>query len=725
MQMKMRSRIGGLGLAAIFLLGGVLTAKPFDPNAPKKPGADANTPKPTFRPTVPKLARRVVMVSLDGAGAETLQQLWRDDELDEGGFARFFREGQVAESLIPVNPSVTAPNHVSLVTGAAPELTGIVGNRFHPAGSPALSVSGFTFPIATETLWEAARRQKKYAAVMMWPTADGTSPQRRGDLGLTWPGGARRQSQILVLRRADWRPAAAAGPKLESRSPVLTAHLTLEGAKEGDSTGLDLFALERAGDGRRGYDSVVALAAASTPAPPPGTAGAPAGRAGRVVPVKLSTASRTAGGGTASGGAPAVTGSGAGGGKGTLAPTGEDLAAVQTLRQSQPLHAGEWAEMSLPEPNGRSLCWIKILSLDPTLETVRVYFSGTYPSTAYPADFVGDLAESNLAWPGVPDDPRLLAGWKEEPGNDQWIDVDTWVEQADHLAAYLGGAMRIAVERGDWHLMLGYIPVLDDAGHRLLLADPHQAGYSEARRDEYARARLKVWRAVDRELRLLLAEMDLGRTTVVVVSDHGMAPVHTAIDLNALLRARGWLAAPAASGGAAGEAADKSTASGGAAGGASAFAVGNGGMAHIYLAGRPGAGSPEEVAARRQLINDLRNDLLAWHVGDDLPIERVVNQQEAAELGLDNPNSGDLMVFAREGYMFDDGPAPSGTEVTHAPPEYGHHGYLSSNFNMHGIYLAIGKDVKPGSTTGAVSNVDVAGRIAAWLGIQKPRAGAH
>jgi hypothetical protein len=720
MKAKMRRRVGGLGLSAVLLLGGALAAKPFDPNAPKKPGADANAPKPKVTPTVGKLARRVLLVSLDGASAETLQQLWRDDELDEGGFARFFREGLVADSLIPVEPTVTMSNHSSLATGAAPHLTGIVGNRFHPAGADGLEVArGATFPIATETLWEAARRQKKYTAVMAWPTADFTSPRRGGDLGLIWPTVApRRPPVILVLRRADWQPATAA-PKELSRSPILTAHLTLEGAKEGESTGIDLFALDSGGEGRQGYDSVVAVV--------PGPNGAER-QQGAPSPAGAATPSAK---GTKSAAAPA-------GAKGVLVPTGADLAAVQALRQSEPLRAGDWTELSLPEATGgRSLGWVKILSLDPDLQTVRLYFSGSYRSTAYPPDFADDLTESNLAWPGAPDDERLLAGWKEEPGNDQWIDVDTWVEQADHLAAFLGGAMRVAVERGDWHLLLGYFPVLDEAGHRLLLADSHQSGYSDARRDDYARARLKVWRAVDRELRLLLASVDLGRTTVVVVSDHGMAPVHTSIDLNALLRERGWLAT-------AGAEAPSAPAPGSA--GAVAFAVGNAGMAHIYI-GSPsgaaagaagaagagsskgglqrGAGSPAEVAARRQLLNNLRDDLLAWRVGDDLPIERVVNQQEAVELGLDSPNSGDLIVFAREGYIFDDGPAPQGTEVTHPAPEYGAHGYLSSNFNMHGIYMAIGKDVKPGSTSGAVSAVDVAGRVAAWLGIQKPNLAAH
>ena len=40
---------------------------------------------------------------------------------------------------------------------------------------------------------------------------------------------------------------------------------------------------------------------------------------------------------------------------------------------------------------------------------------------------------------------------------------------------------------------------------------------------------------------------------------------------------------------------------------------------------------------------------------------------------------------------------------------------------MHGIYLAIGKDVKPASTSAPVQATDVAGRVAAWLGLGKLR----
>jgi predicted AlkP superfamily pyrophosphatase or phosphodiesterase len=377
-----------------------------------------------------------------------------------------------------------------------------------------------------------------------------------------------------------------------------------------------------------------------------------------------------------------------------------------------------------------------VLALDPGLETVRVYFGGTWRLPAYPADYANDLAESGLAWTGPPDDQRLAAGWRGEPGG---IDLDTWTEQAERFAAFFGGAMRVAAAREDWDLMLGYLPVIDEAGHMLLLADPHQAGYSAARAGELARARRRVWQAVDRELRLLMAAVDLGRTTVVVVSDHGMAPVHTAIDLNALLGERGLLASPApgtgtaaGSGPAAGSGAAGGTGTASAPGGRiAAYAIGDGGMAHLYVprpgesAGAPpGGGAPGAAASgdaeRQKLLAELRDQLLAFRAGDDLPIERVLTRQQAAEVGLDHPNSGDLIVFARQGYVFDAGPAPAGGPVIHPAPVYGMHGYLAAKAAMRGVYLAIGKDVKPATTSSPVQATDVAGRVARWLGIDKP-----
>ena len=51
---------------------------------------------------------------------------------------------------------------------------------------------------------------------------------------------------------------------------------------------------------------------------------------------------------------------------------------------------------------------------------------------------------------------------------------------------------------------------------------------------------------------------------------------------------------------------------------------------------------------------------------------------------------------------------------------YGMHGYLSSHPEMHGIYMALGPGIPPGNA-GTVRNLEVAGRVAGWLGIERPR----
>ena len=149
--------------------------------------------------------RRVVLLSLDGADADTLHRLYAAGELTAGGFARFFREGQVADRLVPVDPTLTSTNHISLATGYTAERTGIVSNLFHPAGAPFLELtSGFTAEIGTETLWEAARRQGRRVAVATWPGVDGAGPRRRADWGMFYSEEPDRRSDLVTVESGLW-----------------------------------------------------------------------------------------------------------------------------------------------------------------------------------------------------------------------------------------------------------------------------------------------------------------------------------------------------------------------------------------------------------------------------------------------------------------------------------------------------------------------------------------
>lgn len=584
----------------------------------------ATPPPADGRPDQP--VRRVVLLSLDGASADTLQRLWRQGAFTEGGFRQFFEKGQVAERLVPVNPTLTAVNHISLATGAVPGETGIVSNRFHPAGSPFLSaVGGFDAPIGTETLWEAVRRQGRRAGILTWPGADGKGERRKGDWGLAYVNDARLEPEIATFDRAAWTPAERNDPRLQglrSFAPVLRARLP--------QRGFEVAVLDRKDDGRTAYDTVVPLVAA---------------------------VSRT------------------------------------------PLAAGDWGSVpcTLPPPEGSTAgeetsCLIKVLEMAPDLSAARIYLNGVYANAAYPDDFGRVVGESGLLWPGPPDDVHLSATWQGKPG----IDLETWVEQSERFTGFFGAALRFAAARDDWDLLMGYMPTIDEAGHQLLLMDPKQPGFTPEKRAELALARRRVWQAVDRELAALLRVLDLRDTRVVIVSDHGMVPTHTAVDPNVLLRDQALLAT------AEGKIDPEAT---------TAHAIASGASAHIYL--RPGA------ADRERILADLRSLFTGWTIDGGRPVAHVFRREEAGEIGLQHPDSGDLILFAAPGYTFYGAGLREG-RAAGPTPVYGMHGHLAGDPALDGIYLALGARL-PKGTEGTLRSTEIAGRVAAWMGLEAPR----
>lgn len=577
----------------------------------------ASPPQAEGRAAAP--ARRVLVLSLDGAAAETLHRLWKQGVLTAGGFSQFFEKGQVADRLVPVNPTLTAVNHISLATGAEPGATGIVSNTFHPQGAPFLDrASGFDAPIGTETLWEAGRRQGKRVGIVTWPGADGKGEKRTADWGLVYVNNAELDPEIAAFDRGAWSPADPADPRLQglkSFAPILRARLP--------QRGFEIAALDRSDDGRTAYDTAVPLAS---------------------------------------------------GPRETLAP-------------------GRWGNVpcTIPKTETGTVCQIKILELAPDLSSTRIYLNGVFANVAYPEAFARSFGESGLLWPGPPDDRQLTATWQGKPG----IDLATWVEQSERFTGFFGAALRFAAARDDWDLLMGYIPTIDEAGHQLLLTDERQPGFSPERRAELAIARRRVWQAVDRELAALLRVLDLRETRVVIVSDHGMMPVHTAVDPNVPLRDQALLATQD------NRISDKGT---------TAWVASSGGSSHVYL--RP------DASDRERLVADLRALFTDWSVDGVKPIARVVRREEAAEVGLEHPNSGDLILFAAPGYAFHGGGLRDG-RVSIPAPALGMHGHLAGDPSLDGIYLALGAKLRKGNA-GTVRSIDVAGQVAEWLGMEPP-----
>ncbi len=178
------------------------------------------------------------------------------------------------------------------------------------------------------------------------------------------------------------------------------------------------------------------------------------------------------------------------------------------------------------------------------------------------------------------------------------------------------------------------------------------------------------------------------RTTVVIASDHGFARPSKLINPNVILRKAGLLRPGPRR---------------------RAQSVSEGGTAFVYLTQPTTA--EEDRAKVIALLSGVEGIAAVW------------GPERYGSLHLPEParNSqmGDLLLVAKEGYTFSDEFFEDDI-ITPLPISLGSHGYLSTDPHMHGIFIAWGRGIKPGTKLGIVAAVDVAPTIAALLGQQLP-----
>ncbi len=585
--------------------------------------------------------RRAVVLSLDGAAAQELWRLHEAGAFGPDGFERLLREGEAAKRLVPVNATLTAVNHISLATGFTPASTGIVSNSFHLPGQPiGKRADGFSAPIESELLWQAARRQGKRVGVVAWPGGGAAGTPAASDWGLLWNSGVLRPAQIVDVAAAEWRAADALPGDLVSFSPPRRVGVEVRAEKTFPAQTLELWALDRRDDGVSAYDALGVRDAAA-------------------------------------GGAAVIVGPG---------------------------DSGRLV-VSPPAATSPVVAWLELLRLDAN-GGASLYLSRVQGNLSYPADYERRLAEQGVLWPSPPDDDALEAAWEGKPG----LTLEQWCEQSDRFARFFVDALLVGLRTQEWDLAMGYVPTIDEAAHQFLLADPRQPGWSAERQSEFAAAREHVWRTADREVARLLAAVDPRTTTVFLVSDHGLAPVHTAIDANAVLETAGYFRLDGEN-----KLVENET---------TAVAYGSGAVAHVYLnlAGREPGGIVAEAEAATTVAR-LREIFTSLRSGEEVPVARVVPRAELEPLGLAHRNAGDLVLFAAPGYWFATS-RPMGSQVFFPTPAYGQHGYPNDDPRMHAIYFAWGRGVEPRRLEG-VATPEVAGRVARVLGIAPPRREAN
>lgn len=113
----------------------------------------------------------VLMISIDGLKPEYVTHA------DEHGLKiptlrRFLREGAYAEGVVPVLPTVTYPNHTTLITGVEPAVHGIYNNHlFDPENRLSGAWYWYAESIRVATLWDAVHQAGLATASVSWPVS--------------------------------------------------------------------------------------------------------------------------------------------------------------------------------------------------------------------------------------------------------------------------------------------------------------------------------------------------------------------------------------------------------------------------------------------------------------------------------------------------------------------------------------------------------------------------
>lgn len=168
-----------------------------------------------------EFAPTTILISLDGFRADFLRRGITPT------LNSFIAEGVSPKYMVPSFPSVTFPNHYTLVTGLYPESHGVVGNTFW---DPELKQEFYytdharsmqpKWWLGGEPLWVTAEKQKVKTAIHMWPGSEAhlqPEPtfldQYNGDEPLS-----KKVDRILELIDIP-----SPGPNLDNQRPQLIA----------------------------------------------------------------------------------------------------------------------------------------------------------------------------------------------------------------------------------------------------------------------------------------------------------------------------------------------------------------------------------------------------------------------------------------------------------------------------------------------------------------------
>jgi hypothetical protein len=494
---------------------------------------------------------KAILISLDGARPELIARYLREGVLDKRkGLGRLAKHGVSADENVTATPSVTAVAHIAIATGSTAVHNDISANTFHAVVQPInSSLSGFGAPIGgynigplgaanpptAEPLWLQLRNAGLKVVTATWPGGDGASISINGTLvqpavptrtvDYTVPFGAfgglgAQGFDLTAASFVDAGLSVAAELDLaghHSFSPVkvrlletvycpsLAAGLcsTFFNATHVEYK-LTVAALDTTNDSTTNYDLLVFFDA---------NAGIPAGPF-------------------------------------TRPSTGPAYVRA----------GGESARFFFEGSFNRIGTAYFANTIAPDLSTVRFarYGANFIPRNAAVLANVDDINEHVGFWAPQPD---FRIPERISPGFGPFSDVELEAIYEDQVGTFVDYQTRIGLraieENPDADLVMIYIEQPDGSGHQFTLTDRRQAtnpldptsisipapgatGQDAAKVARYRRYLKFAYQTADQAVERIMQAVGVHSggeplTNVFVVSDHGMAPFHTAVNLSRIL----------------------------------------------------------------------------------------------------------------------------------------------------------------------------------------------
>jgi predicted AlkP superfamily phosphohydrolase/phosphomutase len=615
-------------------------------------------------------ARRAIVVSFDALNEARVRESLPRAAVPN--FLALFEGGACAAHAVSAFPSVTAPSHAVLWTGAYGDVTGVTANRQPrlPRDRHTLldGVSGFSAEVlGAEPLWITAARAGR--TVMGHHVTQ--APQPPGYP----PASSRDEAEMRVRREAAARVLQGPGIfVVNGHNREIAGHAVLTERTHPLRPAGAWAGLEKASAGRVpsletawvvGKDSVFALFH------------------GDSVYTQVRVAlTRDATAGVVAAAAPADTSD----------PRGRALA----RHFSEPLE--------LEVDGGRAYLVVRLFELAPDGSRYLLYHPGLNVIEANRPEVAAAYDAAVRGWVAGGADAQFAAG---EFGAPAWQGGDGTAE-ARLLETY-EYLTRQYMRGSEWawnelrvDLLLDYFPLADGVDHRFYgYVAREWTRYDDAVARKVQELRRRAWALVDLRLehlrRLAAGTPD---AALFVAGDHGMRATWRVFRPNAALRDAGLLVLDGR-----GQADLTRT---------RALSPNGYWVSINRTAWRGGIVPPEDEA---RVLAAAEAALLAVRDPAGRPVvTRIYRPDEHPELGLGGPAGGDLYFATAPGVRWS--PDPSGPAISDGRIDAGH-GFPSEDPDMWTAFCAEGAGFTP-RRIGAVRTTAVAPTVAEWLGIPAP-----